>query len=113
MKKGKLNKVETTYIEAKVAQLTPEQIAADLDRSVESVNKVIGTLKPVEVVPVPEPERVVLPPSQVRTMFQQNGGAQKITVMTGAITEFLDETREKRIQGSPRFKHNITKAFPG
>lgn len=128
-KKGKLSKVETSYIETHL-DLGNEAIAKDLGRSVQVVEKYVNTHK-VPIKPVEEyvpPSAVVLhnqpPPeptktetsttvkkedkyalSQVEGLFARREG---ITMMTPAAAEACDEHRDKCFTGKSKFSNAIT-----
>jgi hypothetical protein len=94
-KRGALSKVEKFYIEGN-ASLPVEDIAAELDRTVNAVQKHLDTL-PEQPAPAPEPE-----PTTSETRFLQNMGrheraGQKVaTVMTKNASEEADRTRPQR-----------------
>ena len=98
VKRGSLNKVEKFSIEGH-SELPIEDIAAELDRSVNIVKKYLDTL------PEEKPTQPATPvkPKKNETRFLQNmgryerAGEKVATVMTGNASEEADRTRPSRI----------------
>ena len=100
VKRGALSKVEKYYIEGNCT-LPIEDIAKELDRSVNSVTKYIDTLT-TTTSDTPATETVKAAVDGEPQMFKVMGrhernGENVATVMTSAASELADATRSKRI----------------
>lgn len=99
MKKGKMSKVELSYIENN-PNLSPEEIAKDLDRSVESVQKKMEAIAGDTGEETPERPRNDF---RKHLVNKTGSGREGITVMTQAASERIDEYRKKNID---KIKHS-------
>ena len=95
VKRGRLTKVEINYIEN--SDLPIEDIAKDLDRSIESIEKYLPktTQKPeskaVEIKEDNDPE-------MLKRMGRYKRNDQRVaTIMTPSASEYADATRPSRI----------------
>jgi len=94
MKKGPLSKIEAHYINTKT-DLTDEQIAADLGRSVELVKE----------------NRIVVQPRQVTPFMQATRGhkSRGVAISSEAASVIGDDSRNYNTR---EYKKNVGKVFP-
>jgi len=110
VKRGKLSKVEQFYIEGH-ADLSAEDLATELDRSINIVQKHLDTMpEPTKTTEQPKPDTEEEP-----RMFQVMGrheraGEKVATVMTQSASQFADETRPKRTMNK-KLQEAIHKPF--
>lgn len=98
-KRGALSKVEKYYIEGNV-DLPVEEIAAELDRTVNSVQKHMDTVSGAK--PKAEPAKTKTKKAKETQMMKVMGrhernGQKVATVMTKAASELSDAQRPKRV----------------
>lgn len=116
VKRGKLSKIEKYYIEGNT-DLPVEEVAAELDRSVNAVQKHMDTIS-IEADPEPTQEQPSTKTDRDETqMFKVMGrheraGEKVATVMTKAASELSDATRPKRIM-TKKLQEAIHKPFDG
>ena len=119
MKKGPLSKKEKAHVESNYKEQTAEQIAEDLDRSVEIVEKHIMKMsfdkaEPVAEESKPEPVAEESKPEPPRTasLFARKED-RGVVVMTKEASMASDDTKSKRkVDGTTskrmsRFIHQI------
>jgi len=98
VKRGKLNRVELYYIEGN-SNLTVEEIAKELDRSVPLVKKALENIGVIEAAPVEEPVENKKPESAMAKAMgrHERNGQPVCAVMTKAASELADATRPARM----------------
>ncbi len=116
MKKGPLSKKEKTHVESNYKEQTAEQIAEDLDRSVEIVEKHIMKMSFDKVEPIADPEPVAEEskpePPRTASLFARKED-RGVVVMTKEASMASDDTKSKRkVDGTTskrmsRFIHQI------
>ena len=98
MKKGRLTKAELYYIQGN-SDMKAEDIAKDLDRSVELIKKNLP-IKKEEKEP-PKTTKVKNEPPMLQKMGRHSRNGENIaTVMTQSASEYADATREQRIKNT-------------
>ena len=99
-KRGQLTKVEKHYIEGNV-NLPIEDLAKDLDRTVNIIQKYINTLDLPKETPKPKITQVKKQdPKMLALMGRKKRGDENVaTVMTPAASELADATRHQRLGG--------------
>jgi hypothetical protein len=116
MKKGKLSKIELSYIKNN-SNLPVEQLAKDLGRSEALIKRVVATVEVAapEMPPVEEPPAPTPPPKRSRIMDniivkdESTKKSKGVAVMTNAASTMADDTRSKRM--SRRVSGATTKIY--
>lgn len=102
MKRGPLSKIERYYVESNRATLSVSDIARDLDRPVETVEKHLAAQTVAEATPAPKARSPIL---QQMTGKERRG----IAIMTQAVSEASDDTRVANLP--KRFTDGIAKIY--
>jgi len=90
LKRGPLSKVENYYLLGNQNNLTPEELASDLNRSVASIEKVLRkTRKDLEHV------------SEETIVSQQFVRQKGVTIMTENASSMIDQAKQSRQRKNP------------
>lgn len=109
MKKGRLNKVEKFYIEQNLWDLSVEEMATDLDRSLKTVANYVQSLGKEET-PKEDTKFMTTDAKKAVTTTKREGPIDKLigkkrgaTIYTQEAAEHADATRSERINQDTRY----------